>query len=32
MSKVVTSKRIGGSVACAKCGVTAMDIDMMELP
>lgn len=22
----------GGSVACAKCGVTAMEIDMLELP
>lgn len=22
----------GGSVACAKCGVTAMELDLLELP
>lgn len=22
----------GGSVACAKCGVTAMQLDLLELP
>ncbi len=31
MSIVVMFKD-GGSVACSKCGVTAMQIDMMELP
>lgn len=27
-----TFRRDGGSAACAKCGVTAMEIDMLELP
>jgi hypothetical protein len=31
MSKIVRFAD-GGSVACAKCGVTAMEIDMWELP
>lgn len=31
MSAVVRFKD-GGSVACKDCGVTAMQIDMMELP
>lgn len=31
MSAIVYFKD-GGSVACARCGVTAMEIDMMELP
>jgi len=31
MSAVVRFKD-GGSVACAKCGVTAMSLDMLELP
>ena len=31
MSKVIRFKD-GGSVACAKCGVTAMQLDLMELP
>jgi hypothetical protein len=31
MSAVVRFKD-GGSVACAKCGLTAMDIDLLELP
>jgi hypothetical protein len=31
MSRVVRFKD-GGSVACKDCGVTAMQIDMMELP
>ena len=31
MSTVVRFKD-GGSVACSKCGVTAMQLDMMELP
>ncbi len=31
MSKLVRFTD-GGSVACAKCGITAMQIDMMELP
>jgi hypothetical protein len=31
MSAVVRFKD-GGSVACAKCGVTAMELDLMEMP
>lgn len=32
MSLVVRFADGGGSVACAKCGVTAMQLDLMELP
>lgn len=31
MSRVIRFQN-GGSVACADCGVTAMQIDLMELP
>jgi hypothetical protein len=27
-----TGQAVGGSVACAKCGVSAMALDMLELP
>lgn len=32
MSTVVWFENGGGSVACKDCGVTAMQIDLMELP
>ena len=31
MTAIVRFKN-GGSVACAKCGVTAMELDLLELP
>lgn len=29
---VIVAFANGGSLACSKCGVTAMDLDLMDLP